>query len=245
MKKPELLEIPVDKLIECNIQPQNRHGRVTDNTPLTKLIEYTKVITPLLVKRGSSGEYIICDGHRRLAACKILGYATVPCLVVDSDITADDLLILINEGVTPFNSNHKFEAWAASPRAKRDHLANMIGLGSPTMEKHIRRMSSIFGVSRAVELAHSGRISPTLSQTTTNLFNVFENSLVRRKSGSTKKQDTSPTVLEIGEYLVKSGNRITLAKTWLKTSSKSVLSNRRFMAAIRSDIDFLPDQWLL
>lgn len=243
-KKPEVIEIPLSKLLANSIQPEQRHKSITEKTPLTQLIKESELISPLVVVRANEpGMYIICDGHRRRAAAEVLGYDSVLCYVAESLLAAEDLIALLNSGTVHYTAEHHFQSWATIAASQRDHHVKVIGRGSRTLEAHIRGMVTIFGKTRAVDIGRKGKTSPAIQQTIKALHEIFENTLIKANQAS-KKKDESPDLLEIGEYLMVSSKRQAQAKAWLKTCSKGVYSVRRFISSIRQSKDFDPSQWI-
>ncbi len=89
MKETRAEHIPVEKL-----RPFEGHPfKVTDNEEMDQLvwsILTQGLLTPLVVRPLSNGEYEVISGHRRLHACKKAGIQTVPALIyaIDRDAAA-------------------------------------------------------------------------------------------------------------------------------------------------------------
>ena len=71
-------EIPVDQLAP---HPHNVRRDIGDVTELAGSIAGVGLLQPLTVAPVSEDEFVVIAGHRRLAAAKVAGLATVPCLV--------------------------------------------------------------------------------------------------------------------------------------------------------------------
>ena len=72
--------------------------RVKNDEDMFRLIDSIRengVITPATVRRKADGRYELISGHRRKHACEVLGFAVLPCYVVD--ITDDEATVLMVE----------------------------------------------------------------------------------------------------------------------------------------------------
>lgn len=86
----QVREIPVDR-----IRPEEGLGRKRDRAghqELCRSIEQFGVLTPITVRPApdDSGEYLLVKGQGRTLACRLLGLATVPAVVVDEDFADTD-----------------------------------------------------------------------------------------------------------------------------------------------------------
>ncbi|MBR4291884.1 MAG: ParB/RepB/Spo0J family partition protein [Oscillospiraceae bacterium] len=84
MKETRAEYLPIEKL-----RPFDGHPfKVTDNEEMDQLtwsILTQGLLTPLVVRPLSNGEYEVVSGHRRLHACKKAGIETVPALIREMD----------------------------------------------------------------------------------------------------------------------------------------------------------------
>ena len=84
MKETRAEYLPIQKL-----RPFEGHPfKVTDNEELDQLVWSVLtqgLLTPLVVRPLSNGDYEVVSGHRRLHACKKAGIETVPALITDMD----------------------------------------------------------------------------------------------------------------------------------------------------------------
>lgn len=81
----EVQQLEIDRLISSTRNP--RDTRRVDPVALGELAESIAelgIIQPLLVRAAGAGFEILC-GHRRAAAARQLGLASVPCLVTDAE----------------------------------------------------------------------------------------------------------------------------------------------------------------
>jgi ParB/RepB/Spo0J family partition protein len=84
-KKPKIQQIPV-----AQIRPEDGLGRRRDrdgHRELRKSIEQFGVLTPVTVRLApdGSGDYLLIKGQGRTLACKMLGLARIPAVVVDDE----------------------------------------------------------------------------------------------------------------------------------------------------------------
>ncbi len=73
---------------------KNHPFKIQDNEEMKRLIESIKkfgTITPALARPLSEGGYELISGHRRLAACQVLGIETMPVIV--REMTDDEAVI--------------------------------------------------------------------------------------------------------------------------------------------------------
>ena len=80
-EKYEINQLPLGVLIPF----KNHHFKVIENEELTALVQSIResgVLVPALA-RPAGDRYELISGHRRLAACKLLGLPTIPVIVRD------------------------------------------------------------------------------------------------------------------------------------------------------------------
>ena len=78
MKSQVLSLVAISKLKPAKYNPGSRTKQLGS---LMKSIEEVGLLVPILVTKHNS----VVDGHRRLAACKELGWEEIPCIVVEGD----------------------------------------------------------------------------------------------------------------------------------------------------------------
>ena len=107
----------------CELHPFKDHPfKIQNNEEMKRLIESIKkfgTITPALARPLSDGGYELISGHRRLAACQVLGIETMPVIV--REMTDDEAVIAM------VDANLQREAILPSEKAfaykmKRDAL---------------------------------------------------------------------------------------------------------------------------
>ena len=83
-KKVEIVDLPVDVIDQFPKHPY----KVRDDDDMLQLIESIRdngVITPIIVRPKPKGRYEMIAGHRRLQACRHLGYKSIPGQVLELD----------------------------------------------------------------------------------------------------------------------------------------------------------------
>jgi ParB family chromosome partitioning protein len=114
------------------IVPENRFRKRADENieHLAESVREHGVLEPVLVKK-SGEDFVLISGERRLAAAKMAGNETVPCITVEED-EVDSAVISIIENLHRQNLNMFEEAAAIS------YLINITGM---TQEQCARRLS--------------------------------------------------------------------------------------------------------
>ena len=87
MKNTNLVEIP---LTSISPHPQNPRKDLGDLTELTESIRKSGILQNLTVIQNKDYSYTVIIGHRRLAAAKLAGLQTVPCVI--AEMSEDDQL---------------------------------------------------------------------------------------------------------------------------------------------------------
>ena len=88
--KPKVDEIALDNLTEFPDHP----FKVQDNEEMkrmTESIQSSGVLVPALARPVDDGKYELISGHRRLAACRALGFESMPVIV--REMTDDESVI--------------------------------------------------------------------------------------------------------------------------------------------------------
>ena len=107
--------------------------RLTDFDPdkypedksLLESIRNRGVVTPVMVKEYleddddllADARYELIYGHRRVSACKVLGFTTIPAFIVDSTVNSAEVTMTENTGVRTLNAYERareFSSYLAS-----------------------------------------------------------------------------------------------------------------------------------
>lgn len=127
----------------CELHPFKDHPfKIQNNEEMKRLIESIKkfgTITPALARPLSDGGYELISGHRRLAACQVLGIETMPVIV--REMTDDEAVIamvdanLQREAILPSEKTFAY-------KMKRDAL-NHQGITSPQLGEKLLTVEKI------------------------------------------------------------------------------------------------------
>lgn len=127
----------------CELHPFKDHPfKIQNNEEMKRLIESIKkfgTITPALARPLSDGGYELISGHRRLAACQVLGIETMPVIV--REMTDDEAVIamvdanLQREAILPSEKTFAY-------KMKRDEL-NHQGITSPQLGEKLLTVEKI------------------------------------------------------------------------------------------------------
>lgn len=127
----------------CELHPFKDHPfKIQNNEEMKRLIESIKkfgTITPALARPLSDGGYELISGHRRLAACQVLGIEAMPVIV--REMTDDEAVIAM------VDANLQRETILPSEKAfaykmKRDAL-NHQGITSPQLGEKLLTVEKI------------------------------------------------------------------------------------------------------
>ena len=234
---PKVVLLPLDKIISCEIQPPNRVKQITECSELVQLIKSTSIIEPIRVVKIAGGKYECSDGHRRMAACYILGIANIPAIVDESGMSATELFIALNGTRRGITHGQMFVAWANCEN-KREFMG-VLSKASNNMSRNICSMVELFGAKRAAEVAKSGHL-PTLHLLSKRIdFRISET--VGRANGAARPK-RRPTNMQIGEWLVHHKNSGSMA-IWCKTDAAKTKSVFRLIGRILENKPFPPTEW--
>ena len=80
MKNTNLVEIPLESI---SPHPQNPRKDLGDLSELAESIRSTGILQNLTVVQNEDYTYTVIIGHRRLAAAKLAGLQTAPCVIAE------------------------------------------------------------------------------------------------------------------------------------------------------------------
>lgn len=92
-ERNSIVELPIDIIDQFPKHPY----KVKDDDDMIQLIESIKengVITPIIVRPKPKGRYEMLSGHRRLQACRHLGYKTIRGQVIELDRNAATVMMV-------------------------------------------------------------------------------------------------------------------------------------------------------
>lgn len=82
------VELPIDSLDDAGWNPNSMKDK--EFKRLVRNIKEGGMIDPVQVVPRPDGRYVIIGGHHRRRACELLGYATIPCVVLSDPRWQDE-----------------------------------------------------------------------------------------------------------------------------------------------------------
>ncbi len=141
----EIQEIAIEDIVvsEFNTRKDLEDGQF-DSTidDLAKSISRQGLLSPITVFRKADGLYVLIAGQRRLYACRLLEWGSIPAIVRDEVTEADATAISLVENVHRADMNPRDKAKAFSTLL--DNLGSIqavsreTGVGTSTIRKYIR-----------------------------------------------------------------------------------------------------------
>jgi hypothetical protein len=86
----EFMDLDIEVLDASDWNPNQMDDKQFDR--LVREIDESGMIDPIQVVPTDDGRYRIIGGHHRTNACKLLGYETIPCIVLSGDKWKDEEL---------------------------------------------------------------------------------------------------------------------------------------------------------
>ena len=91
-----------------------------EDKSLLESIRNRGVVTPVMVKEYleddddllADARYELIYGHRRVSACKVLGFTTIPAFIVDTTVNSADVTMTENTGVRTLNAYERAREFA-------------------------------------------------------------------------------------------------------------------------------------
>ncbi len=175
-EKNSIVELPIDVIDQFPKHPY----KVKDDDDMLQLIESIKengVITPIIVRPKPKGRYEMISGHRRLQACRHLGYKTIRGQVIELDRNAATVMMvdsnLARSNILPSEKAfaYKMRLDAMKKQGKRtdltsrpldtksradERLGNQIGESARTIQRYIRLTNLI---PLLLQMVDEGRIA--------------------------------------------------------------------------------------
>lgn len=155
-------DVPVDQ-----IRPEEGLGRKRDrggHRELQRSIQQFGVLTPITVRPApdDSGEYLLIKGQGRTLACRMLGLATIPAIVVDDTYAeAEKVQQFLVENVARLKMRPVDRALLIQ-RARQDgeetaDIASRFGVSASTVRRLLAQLEGV--TSHEVKALESGEVS--------------------------------------------------------------------------------------
>jgi ParB family chromosome partitioning protein len=160
MKREKVMDIPLTELHPFKDHP----FQVTDNDELRELaksIAAQGVVTPALARPCKEGGYELISGHRRKAACEILGITTMPVIIRELDDDAATMIMVdsnqYRENILPsekaFAYKMKLEAMKRQAGRPKNNSVQ-VGLNFSRTELSIQSGESQTQIQRYIRLTN-------------------------------------------------------------------------------------------
>ena len=135
-KKSKLIKIPIQDISTNPNQPRKTFDEASIKELATS-IEHYGLIQPITVRLLFSNKYELIAGERRLRACTLAGFKTIPAIVIEAD-TCDSAALALIENLQREDLNYIDEAEAYSNLLldfglTQDELAQRIGKAQATI----------------------------------------------------------------------------------------------------------------
>ncbi len=155
------VDLPVDEIVPDPNQPRKT---CTSNEidSLRQSITATGQISPIVVKQGSDGKYVIVVGERRWRAIKEAGIPHIKCIVRDDidDQKALEMQLAENcqrEDIAPLDQAWAFKAYLENYGVSQRELSRRTGIPQRTISARLALLSLPLSMHAQIE---SGDIGP-------------------------------------------------------------------------------------
>lgn len=154
-----LRELPVGSIRANPFQPRT-HFDPAELTDLTRSIEASGLLQPIVVRPAGSGMYELIAGERRWRAVQQLGWASVPAVVKEADDRTLLTLALVEnlqrDDLSPIDEAVGYQRLVDEFAVPQQELARMVGRDRSTVANTLRLLKLPVGV-RA--LVHEKKLS--------------------------------------------------------------------------------------
>lgn len=137
----EVRTIPIKNIVPNKNQPRREFDKAALQDLAISIMEYG-LLQPITVRQTGAFDYELIAGERRLTACRNLGMAYIPAIVMKADDTDSAILALV-ENIQRENLNYIEEAEAFCTLINdhgltQEELADKLGKGQSTIANKIR-----------------------------------------------------------------------------------------------------------
>ncbi|MEM3447896.1 MAG: ParB/RepB/Spo0J family partition protein [Nitrososphaerota archaeon] len=141
VKNPEIKEIPIELILLDDKQPRENFDQEKIKE-LADSIEEHGLIHRIVVRPLPDGKYKVIAGERRLRACKLLGWKTIPADVRNMDDKEASLIQLIEniqrEGLSPIEEAKALHRLVEEHGLTHEEIAQKIGKSRSYVTNSIR-----------------------------------------------------------------------------------------------------------
>ncbi len=154
---PEVLEIPLDKIIPNRSQPRTLFGE-QELQELAQSLKETGMLQPIVVRRIGDGSFELVAGERRWRAAKLAGLSSVSALVRVSNDEKSLVLALVEniqrQGLNPMEEARAYSRLVAEFGLTQDQVGEAIGKDRSSVANIIRLVSLPNEVQKLIEKQH-------------------------------------------------------------------------------------------
>jgi ParB family chromosome partitioning protein len=151
---PEVLEIPLEKIIPNRSQPRTIFGEA-ELQELAQSLKDTGLLQPIVVRRIGDGSYELVAGERRWRAAKLAGLTSVPALVRVSNDEKSLVLALVEniqrQGLNPMEEARAYSRLVAEFGLTQDQVGGAIGKDRSSVANIIRLVSLPNEIQKLIE----------------------------------------------------------------------------------------------
>lgn len=151
---PEVLEIPLEKIIPNRSQPRTIFGE-SELQELAQSLKDTGLLQPIVVRRIGDGSYELVAGERRWRAAKLAGLTSVPALVRVSNDEKSLVLALVEniqrQGLNPMEEARAYSRLVAEFGLTQDQVGGAIGKDRSSVANIIRLVSLPIEIQKLIE----------------------------------------------------------------------------------------------
>ncbi|MBE3095118.1 MAG: ParB/RepB/Spo0J family partition protein [Actinobacteria bacterium] len=171
-----IVELPLVKVTPNKNQPRQNFKEQSLNE-LAESIREFGIIQPIMVRSlDGGGLYEIISGERRYKAAKMLGLATVPCIINQNvdDIASIEMALIENiqrDDLTPIELSHTFKQLIDEFKLTHEELSKRIGKSRAAITNSLRLLLLSLEVQKMVD---TGSLSAGHARTLLGLENKEE-----------------------------------------------------------------------
>lgn len=190
-----VLQVKIDEIRPNRAQPRAEF----DNNSIIRLADSIRrygILQPLSVRRADNNEiyqYELIAGERRLRAARLLGYNTVPCILVEADekLSAELAIIenLLREDLNMFEQAYGFRQLIENYGLTQDEVARKMSLSQSAVANKLRLLRLSYEEQRL----------------------IVETGLTERHARALLKVDSCELRIEIIKFI--SANKLNVQKT--------------------------------
>ena len=151
-----ILQIKVDQIKPNRAQPRGEF----DNNSIIRLADSIRrygILQPLTVRKTANDDpfsYELIAGERRLRAARLLGYLTVPCIIIEADekMSAEMAIIenLLREDLNMFEQAHGFKQLIDNYGLTQADVARKMSLSQSAVANKLRLLRLSYEEQRLV-----------------------------------------------------------------------------------------------